>query len=221
VVQGTWRVAGATAIDWEDMAAGPGPVAGNYYLYIGDTGDNQSQRDHIAVYRIPEPNLKLGPSANKPSLTAAADVIRLRYPDGAHDAESLLVHPITGNIYIVTKVLFANPGIYEAAAPQSLKGVTTLKRIGTLEVPSLFGGIITGGAISPDGRRAVFCDYMQGYEAVLDGNESFAEIWKKPLRVIALGSRKQGEAITYRFDGKALLMTSEGSPMPLTQVARR
>ena len=89
-------------------------------------------------------------------------------------------------------------------------------------MPSLLGGIITGGAISPDGRRVVFCDYLQGYEAVLaEKKAAFNTIWKEPLASISLGSRKQGEAITYRLDGKALLMTSEGSPMPLFQVERR
>jgi hypothetical protein len=221
--RGVWRVSGATARDWEDIAAGPGPSAGTNYLYIGDIGDNQEKRTEIVVYRVPEPEINTrGPAKGKAAATEQSEAIRLRYPDGSHDAEALLVHPRTGNIYIVTKVAFANPGIYEAPAPIQAGRPITLKRVGTLEVPSLFGGIITGGAISPDGRRLAFCDYMQGYEAVLDNaTSSFDTIWKRPLTPISLGSRKQGEAITYRIDGKALLMTSEGSPMPLFQVERR
>ncbi len=161
-------------------------------------------------------------AAGKSGATAPSEAIRLRYPDGSHDAESLLVHPRTGNIYIVTKIAFAFPGIYEARAPVQAGQPITLTRVGTLEVPSLLGGIITGGAISPDGRRVAFCDYMQGYEAVLENaNSSFDTIWKRPLTQISLGNRKQGEAITYRLDSKALLMTSEGTPMPLIQVERR
>lgn len=221
--KGVWRVAGASAYDWEDMAAGPGPVRGTNYLYLGDIGDNQESRDEVIVYRVKEPRISAGNVAkNKALLTEPAETIRLRYPDGKHDAEALLVHPVTGNIYIVTKIPFANPGIYETAAPQATDRTTTLSRIGTLEVPSLLGGIITGGSISPDGRRVAFCDYMQGYEAVLpDAKAPFNAIWKQPLNSFALGDRKQGEAITYRPDGKALLATSEGSPMPLFQVVRR
>ena len=37
------------------------------------------------------------------------------------------------------------------------------------------------------------------------------KIWKQPLKVLALGTRKQGEAIGYRLDGKALLTTSEAA----------
>ncbi len=104
----------------------------------------------------------------------------------------LLVHPRTGSIYIVTKIAFANPGIYEAPGPIQAGQLITLKRVGTLEVPSLLGGIITGGAISPDGRRVAFCDYIQGYEAVLENtNSPFETIWKRPLESISLavGSR--------------------------------
>ena len=190
---------------------------------MGDIGDNQEKRTEISVYRVPEPEINAkGLAQGKVAVTEPSEAIRLRYPDGSHDAESLLVHPRTGNIYIVTKIAFAHSGIYEATAPLQASRPITLKRVGTLAVPSLFGGIITGGAISPDGRRVAFCDYMQGYEAVLENaNASFDTIWKRPLSPISLGSRKQGEAITYRMDSKALLMTSEGSPMPLFQIERR
>lgn len=221
--RGVWRVTGATATDWEDIAAGPGPKPGVSYLYIGDIGDNESKRPEIVVYRVPEPDLKTGARAkSKATSPAQAESFHFRYPDGSHDAEALLVHPQTGNLYVVTKILFGNPGIYEAKAPLPAGGTSTLNLIGTLSVPSLLGGIITGGAISPDGRRVVFCDYMQGYEAVLENaSAAFDAIWKRPLVSITLGKRAQGESITYRLDSKALLMTSEGSPMPLTQVVRK
>src|SRR6185503_5885949 len=53
---GVFRVAGAQARDWEDMAAGPGPQ-GATYLYLGDIGDNNEARADIVVYRVPEPAL--------------------------------------------------------------------------------------------------------------------------------------------------------------------
>jgi hypothetical protein len=98
----------------------------------------------------------------------------------------------------------------------------TLRHLGQLDIPSMFGGIITDGAISPDGRRAVLCDYLRGYELVLRNPVvDFNTIWKQPFSTVDLGSRKQGEAITYRLDGRALLATSEGSPAPLLQIQRR
>ena len=223
--RGVWRVTGAVAYDWEDIAAGPGPTAGTNYLYIGDIGDNGGNRSQIVVYRVPEPIItgaEEGSKKSNPQLTEAAEVFRLRYPDGKHNAEALLVHPVTGKIYIITKIPFGNPGVYEADPMQSSAGVTTLTRFGELSVPTIFGGMITGGDISPDGLRVALCDYVQGYEIVLpDASAEFDRIWKQPLTPIALGQREQGEAIGYRLDGKALIATSEGRRAPLIQVVRK
>lgn len=223
--RGVWRVTGAAAYDWEDIAAGPGPTAGTNYLYIGDIGDNGGNRSQIIVYRVPEPLITGAEEGRKKSnaqLTEAAEVLRLRYPDGKHNAETLMVHPVTGKIYIVTKIEFGNPGVYEADPPQSSAGVITLTRVAELSVPTLFGGMITGGDISPDGLRVALCDYVQGYEIALpDGSTEFDRIWKQALIPIALGQREQGEAIGYRLDGKALVATSEGRHAPLIQVVHR
>ncbi|HKP83627.1 MAG TPA: hypothetical protein VJT69_16460 [Pyrinomonadaceae bacterium] len=220
---GVFRVAGAQARDWEDMAAGPGPER-KPYLYLGDIGDNNEARPEIVVYRVPEPALtdtrKL--TKTRPGTTAPSEAIRLRYPDGAHDAEALLVHPVTGHIYIVTKVVIANPTVYEAAPPFTTGKPVTMTRLGVVNVPSLFGGVITGGSISPDGRSVALCDYFQGYELTLPASSTnFNDIWKQKMVSFDLGKRKQGEAITYRLDGKALLATSEGKQSPLIQVERR
>jgi hypothetical protein len=225
VHKGVWRVTGATARDWEDIAAGPGPERGTNYLYIGDIGDNRGTRAEIKIYRVREPLVTPADatsSKTKPIPTEDAETIRLRYPDGDYDAEALLVHPVSGNVYIVTKIPLGNPGIYEARAPLRVGETTTIVRVAEISLPGFFGGLITGGDISPDGLRVALCDYEQGYELVLpDASASFNQIWKQPLQAIALGERKQGEAIGYRLDGRALLATSEGKRAPLIQVVRR
>lgn len=221
---GIFRVNGAEARDWEDMAAGPGPQANKSYLYIGDIGDNDEKRDEIVVYRVPEPALSATTrkfTRARPGSTEPAEAIRLRYPDGKHDAEALLVHPTTGHIYIVNKVPIANPVVYEATAPFTPGKLVTMRRLGEIRVPSIFGGVITGGSVSPDGRRVALCDYFQGYEIVLPaGSRDFNDIWKQKMIGFDLGKRKQGESITYRLDGKAFLATSEGKQAPLIQVLR-
>jgi hypothetical protein len=220
-----FRVTGANARDWEDIASGPGPQRNRSYLYIGDIGDNNAKRADIVIYRIPEPDLKTAnknSSKTRPIATENAEAIRLVYPDGKHDAEALLVHPSTGNLYLVTKVVFANPVVYEAAAPLSAARTITMKRLGEVRVPSLFGGAITGGSVSPDGRRVALCDYFQGYELVLPASSgNFNDIWKQTMTGFDLGKRKQGESIAYRLDGNALLATSEGKDTDLLQVERR
>src|SRR6266545_5181724 len=108
--RGVWRVTGAKAIDWEDMAIGPGPRRGRSYLYLGDIGDNSKKRDQITVYRVAETQVTPKDSSStvqNPRDTEAADVIRLKYPDGKYDAEALLIHPFTGDLYVITKVMGA------------------------------------------------------------------------------------------------------------------
>jgi hypothetical protein len=218
---GVCRVAAAEAVDWEDISIGPGPEIGKTYLYIGDIGDNSSSRREIVVYRVLEPKPDPRSSKTKPQLTAPAEAIRLRYPDGKHDAEALLVHPATGNIYIITKVAFKRPHVYKAKAPLTSETPITMECVGELNVPGMFGGVITGGSVSPDGRRVALCDYFQGYEIVLPSNSNdFEDIWKQRLVSFDFGKRKQGESIAYRLDGRALLGTSEGKGAALVQVER-
>ena len=223
--RGVWRVTGAISHDWEDMAAGPGPKPDISYLYIGDIGDNNGTRSEIHLWRLPEPVVPAtdpGSTEAKPAATEPAEKIRLRYPDGKHDSEALLIHPKTGRIYVVTKVPLINASVYAADMPTDIREVVTLTRVGEVEVPGLAGGIITGGDISPDGRRAALCDYFNGYEFVLkDPGSPFDSIWKELLTVVDVGNRKHGETITYRLDGKALVTTSERLPAPLFEMVRK
>jgi hypothetical protein len=217
--RGTWRVEGASAQDWEDIAAGPGPVQGQSYIYVGDIGDNGREREFIVVYRFPEPEVPATPAVGTNALpTSPAEAIRLRYPDGAHNAEALAVHPSTGDIYIVTK---ANPeaGVYKLAAPFDPKVVNTLTKVATLRGPDFFGTLVTGADISPDGRRVALCDYAQGYELALPtGAAAFDEVWRQTPTAVSLGARIQGESVAYRLDGAALLATSERTPTPLFEI---
>ena len=221
--RGVWRVEGAQARDWEDIAIGPGPQRGRPYLYIGDIGDNSNSRREITVYRVAEPAIESNDAASSrtnPRHTETADAIRLQYPDGAHNAETLMAHPTTGDIYIATKSNDASTVIYKLRSPASTTNVNVLTRVGQVVIPSPFGAMITGGDISPDGRRAVLCDYLGAYELSLatDAATDFDAIWEQPLVAIPLGLRQQGEAVCYRLDGEALLATSEGRNSPLIEV---
>ena len=224
--KGRWRVANAEAIDWEDIAAGPGPESGISYLYIGDIGDNDVDRNVVTVYRVAEPAMpteEVRSRTIKEYVTEPAEAIRLRYPDGRHNAETLMVHPRTGDLYIVTKSLETPAAVYKLKAPYSTASVNTLVRMREISVRSFIGGVITGGDISPDGRRVILCDYLGAGELALpDGfNGDFDEIWSQPIATVDISPRKQGEAVCYRLDGLAVLATSEKRPIPLIEARRR
>lgn len=224
--KGRWRVANAQAVDWEDIAAGPGPQAGVSYLYVGDIGDNGGERDYVTVYRIVEPSITADDDSTGGSkqTTEPAEAIRLKYPDGAHDAETLMVHPQTGDLYIITKYLkSSSAGIYKLKAPFSTSSVNKLVKIGDISVPGLLGGTITGGDIAPNGRKVVLCDYFGAYEMSLPASSAndFDSIWKQQLSIIDLGQRQQGEAVCYSLDSNAIFATSEKRPTPLIRVSSK
>ncbi|HEV3469758.1 MAG TPA: hypothetical protein VG148_10590 [Pyrinomonadaceae bacterium] len=221
--RGVWHVTGARAEDWEDMAAGPGPEPGRAYLYVGDIGDNDRSRAYVTVYRVPEPQVvpdDARSTRRRPRATEPAEAIRFKYPDGRHNAEALLVHPSTGDIYVVVKSGEPGCGVYRLRAAQVTAGVNTLERVGEFRSPSPLGSLVTGGAISPDGRRVVLCDYLSAYELRLPEATPapFESVWRQTPAVIQVGPRRQGEAVCYRLDGLALALTSEGYPAMFYEV---
>ncbi len=227
--RGVWLVAGAQALDWEDIAAGPGPEQGRTYLYVGDIGDNDRARAQVVVYRVAEPEAApadAGSSKRAPRSTEAAEAIRLKYPDGRHDAEALMVHPRTGDLYVVTKEGAGAAGVYKLSAPYTSASVNTLQRVGEVRLPGFFGGLITGGDISPDGTHVVLCDYLNAYELSLPtapapAAAGFDTVWKQSPLLIELGERAQGEAICYGMDGASVYATSEKRPSPFIEVKRQ
>src|SRR5207247_1030146 len=97
VLLAEFDLGGATNVDWEDIAVGP--CSSGTCVFLGDTGDNDMNRTQYAVYRVAEPDPAAGAKQMVPSTR-----LPFVYPDGPHNAEALLVHPTTGDVYVVTKV---------------------------------------------------------------------------------------------------------------------
>lgn len=218
---GSWTVSGASATDWEDIAigTGPGPDPHQPWLYLGDIGDNARQRTSVVVYRAPEPEVPGGAGA-KAATTGPAEALRLTYPDGAHDAEALMVHPVSGDLYIVSKD--AKPKVYKVTAPLSTGRPVALTLVATLPATATPFDRITGGDISPDGRHVVLSNYFAGEELSLPAEETdFDAIWSQSAQTVDLGERGQGESAAYRVDGAAVLATSEGAGSPVYETERK
>lgn len=110
--------------DWEDLAIGPGPVPGLSYLYIADIGDNGLSRKSVQIHRLVEPRI------GEPAGTI--DTLHLAYPGHrSHDAESLFVDPITGDIYIITRRRDddTKTRVYRAQAPFDLTDEILLTKV--------------------------------------------------------------------------------------------
>jgi len=222
---GEWKVKNAKNTDWEDIAAYK-DAAGHCFLYLGDIGDNKIQRPEHAVYRVAEPNvgaLSGGQDGDKAHFeTQPAEKLTFSYPDQNSDAETLMVEPRSGNIYVLTKRISGPSSVYRIRPDFGHSDVQKAELVAQLSVPAIPNGYLTGGDISPDGRRVAICDYTQGYEYELpEGDATFDDIWKQEPTIIDLGKRSGGESIAYSVDGTAVYATSEGHDPPLIRVQRR
>ncbi|HEV3505059.1 MAG TPA: hypothetical protein VG637_07230, partial [Actinomycetes bacterium] len=199
----TLTLAGVDARDWEALAAGRDD-RGQPALFVGDIGDNQGLWPDVSVYRVPEP-ARLGDT------TVPAVRYRLRYPDGAHNAEALLVNPRSNRLYVATKDV-AGGGLYRAPARLRPDQVQTLRQVA--RVPP----VVTDGAFTPDGRGFVLRDYQAAHLYRTGGRR--AGSFELPLQF-------QGESITVAADGRSVLAGSEGPesevwrvPIPPSALAR-
>ncbi|MBL9169191.1 MAG: immunoglobulin domain-containing protein [Verrucomicrobiales bacterium] len=198
--------------DTEDIAVGPGPVAGLSYLYVGDVGGNQGTdvaRSRVKILRIPEPAVDLA-WASKPRSPSFkdAELFVLVYPDGFYDAETLMVDPISGDVFIATKQQMGSR-LYRA----NLTGLTngssaTLQFAGTV----LFNQA-SGGDISADGRQIVLRreELAMSWGRCLD--QSVGETLALPgqlIPVIGPPTEPNGEGIALLPDGTGYVTVSEG-----------
>jgi hypothetical protein len=197
------------AFDWEDLARGPGK-GGQPSLWFGDIGDNLAVRRNVTVYRALEPKVRRSvdpATAECPSpkaRTIKATAFDLTYEDGPHDAETVLVHPQTGQLFVVTKVGEGDAGVYAAPARLRSGRTNVLRRVAS--IPGRTN--VTGGDIDPGGGRLVLRDYQDAFEYGIPDGDVAAAFAGEPRR-IDLPAMPQGEAITYERDGSALVLTSE------------
>jgi hypothetical protein len=155
-------------------------------LYVADIGDNGADREFVTIYYFN--------NARAAGRTVPYRSWEFRYPDGAHDAETLLVGG-DGRLFIVTKG--ASGAIY--AAPRSPKrtAINELSRVG--DAPA----VVTDGTFLPGGDRIALLTFFGRIE-VLDANSY------ETVDQLDVPQQDQPESLTVSLDGKSLLVGSEG-----------
>jgi hypothetical protein len=197
--------------DCEDIAVGPGPVKGKSYVYIGDIGDNNNWRGFITIYRVPEKKSWVKDSIS--NVTAVP--INLRYPDGAKDAETLMVDPIEKLFYIVTK-RSDTVTVYTAPLNANPKDTLTLTKRARLFFPGFRPfKWITAGDISKDGQQVLLKSYEKVYYWRRQPHEHIWDTMVRKPEELSYKAEKQGEAIGFTPDGKGYYTTSEGVFAPI------
>ena len=162
-------------------------------VWAGDTGDNRHRRDDVAVYRM------VPGDGTHPGVRYT-----LTYPDGAHDAETLLVQPRTQRVFVVSKSVFG--GTVYAAPRHPVAGSRPNRMRAFARVP----GLVTDGSFFPDGRHVVLRTY------------STASVYTFPgfglVGTVRLPDQPQGEGISVAADGR-VLVSSEGVHADVLQIA--
>ncbi|MER7487069.1 WD40 repeat domain-containing protein [Streptomyces sp. NPDC126497] len=175
-----------TLRDVEAIAVGPGNR-----ILVGDIGDNLGGTwPHVWIYELPEPTeLK--------DRTVRATQYVVKYEDGARDAESMVVHPKTGRVYIIDKKEDGGH-LYEGPAKLSASGTNVFRPTAPVDLWA------TDAAFSPDGERLSVRGYLGGIWYDWNGGE----IRRGGRISVPLG---QGESATYTTDGRKLLLGMEGA----------
>jgi len=191
-------------IDCEDMAGGPGPVKDKSYIYLGDIGDNGGNRPYVRVYRV------LAPDKLSGNMQIKSEAVNLKYPNGAQDAETLMIDPILKELIIISKRQ-DTVGVYSAALLFKNGDTVTMKKQGGLFLPGkgLFKYVVSGD-ISRDGRQVVVKTYTGVYYWLRKGKEPIAQTLKRTPTKLPYTMEPQGEAIGFTPDGKAYYSISEG-----------
>lgn len=204
-----------SAVDWEDIALGPGPDPAKEYLYVGDIGDNSRARPHVTLLRVEEPMVPAVPGAPIP---LDHDEFVLRYPDAARDAEALLADWQSGALYVLGKSdaggdVFRTPlpldPSWTAAHPGVFETVTTGRPL---------PGNVTAADAGRDGQRVLFRTYLGGYELVRAPGGSFESLFSATPCTFPVPFLGQYESLALDPAGTALYTTTElfaGSSVPL------
>jgi hypothetical protein len=150
--------------------------AGADEVWVGDIGDNTESRSSVTVMRVP-----FGPGDRAVTPPAYS----LVYPDGAHDAETLLAAP-DGRLLVVSKEVLG-AAVYEAPAQLSESHPNELTKVaGALR-------LATDGSFFPDGRHYVLRGYGTAAVYTYPGFERVASF--------RLPAQEQGEGIAVDQDG--------------------
>ncbi len=204
---GTFRVEGARNFDWETLTTSPCPAG--QCLIIGDIGDNPETRPSVTLYRIPEPRVD-ALAKGELGVTAPAESLSIRYPDGPHDVEAIYADA-AGDLFFVSKgrtkgmLLFHLP-----ASAWSASGPAVPVRVDSLPItPDIsIGHWVSDAALSPNGTRVAVRTYSAVFFFTVEAGGRLApdhglECFFGPIE-------PQGEGVTW-LDERRLLLTSESS----------
>lgn len=189
--------------DWEDIAVGPGPEENKNYVYVAEIGDNEARYKYKRIYRFEEP--VASDTVHELKITQF-DAITFSLPGKRKDTETLLLDPLTKDLYIISKR--EEPVyLYELKYPQSTTDTLTANEIMSLPFTQ-----IVAGDISPDGRQILLKNYEHIYWWRNPSGKTIAEALSEKPAEVPYEIEPQGESITWSRDTSGFYTVSEKNP---------
>jgi len=218
--RGVLRVRGATNNDWEDLAAFT--FEGESYLLIGDVGDNLAWRSEVTLYIVPEPPLVAERFASDAEVSPVR-VLRVRYPDGPLDCESVAVDVTTRQILLLSKrttppVLYALPLELGGAAKHAANSMLLAQRLTPVMTISDQDSVPTSMDIAADGSQAIVITYHSAYLFARRPDESWQNAFARTPSRLRMPRMRAMEAVALAPDGQTIFASSEGWPAPIYRV---
>lgn len=178
---GSYNTAGPNRKDPEAIRAHP-----DGRIILGDIGDNDNKRSSVKLYVV--------------NTAGNGAVYTIKYPFGPTNAEALLIHPVSGELFVATKngkaVTFGTGPTYGGTGTQVASG--------------LVSGI-SDGTFTTDGRYVLFT--VAGASVVY----VYAYPGWSAVGTIAVPGLPKCEAITVE-SACSFLITTEGKNAPIHRV---
>jgi hypothetical protein len=200
--QATVKVKNAENRDWEDIAVAYHPVLKKNYIYIADIGDNNAAYASGTIYVLEEPVIASGGIIE----VNVERAVTFTYEDGKRDAETLMVDPLTSDIYIVSK-RESQVGLYLLSYIFTGTGTIMAVKQGVLPFTQM-----VGGDISAQGDQIVLKNYTTVYYWKRKPGQSITEALASKPFLTPYIQEPQGEAIAWSRDGNAFYTLSEKGP---------
>jgi hypothetical protein len=213
-VLGRFTVSGAAVRDVEDIAVGRCPAG--TCVHLADLGNNISPRTEFLILRVTEP---LVPPGMVASATLAAERLAFSYPDGPHNAESLMIDPGTGALYVITKVAAGQRSAVYKLPAFGAGGMAS--KVVDLPVPAAGDQPATAADAHPCGAGFLLRTNNTAYEFRIPVGAAFEAAFKVTPVSVPVGNEVQSEGIAYRPDGRGYYTTSEGARPPIHRVLCR
>jgi hypothetical protein len=192
----------ATPFDSQDLGRTPDGAR-----WIADTGNENGDRSSVALWEFPK---------NSDQATE----YDLSYPSGVTDINTKAL--LMGGNDTPTLVSYGSPTrVYQPTGTLSDQQTNQLELVGTIafKYTDTPGGqlaqagqkVVTGGAVSPDGKKVLLRTYTDAYEWDVKGGDIAKSIVSGKPRRTPLPNEPGGEAISFSADGSSYVTVSDSS----------